>query len=155
MNINLKKLASFLEEANQNTYANKDAKRSDSLRPESQDYHFKKEGLTYHDTYFGAKNFIGEEIVYENGKPVWGMNYYGFLTGDDAKHKEVYIFLRKALMQKYNDIIPVRGPKEFSDDNLKYVNSAEGGLEKFTGKEKILADEKSIYECFYHGGFIE
>lgn len=47
-------LETFLKEANLNTYANEGAKKVVPLRPSSSDYHFEKDDLAYHDTYFGA-----------------------------------------------------------------------------------------------------
>jgi len=55
-------LSRFLREANVNTYANKIAAKAPSSRLGSQDYHFEKNGLTFHDTYFGVRDFIGCEI---------------------------------------------------------------------------------------------
>lgn len=110
--IDLKQLADFLEEANKSTYANKDASKVSSYRLKSEDYHFEKDGLIYHDTYFGSRDFIGEEVVCKNSEPVWGMNYYGYILSDKTDHKELYNFLRDALMKtSSSDIIPVRGPK--------------------------------------------
>ena len=64
----------FLEQANKSTYANKDAPKASSSRLKSEDYHFEKDGLIYHDTYFGSRDFMGEEVVYKNTEPVWGLN---------------------------------------------------------------------------------
>ena len=147
-------MAAFLEEANKNTYANKEVAKAPSTRLRSDDYRFEKDELIYHDTYFGARDFIGEEIVYENQKATWGLNYYGFITSATFHEKEVYDILRKALMKKCGDIIPVRGPKEFSEEKWKYVNSVQGNLDRFHGKEEILVDGNSIYECLYHGGYV-
>ncbi len=148
------KLAEFLSEANKNTYANKDASQADSSRLKSNDYHFEKDGLIYHDTYFGARDFIGEEIVYEDKKPVWGANYFGFILDDSVQERRVYKFLRQALMQEYDDIIPVRGPKEFSDGKRTYRFSVKGDLSNFSGQEEIILDGKDVYRCYIHGGFI-
>ncbi|TAN58555.1 XRE family transcriptional regulator [Patescibacteria group bacterium] len=152
--INTKELAEFLGEANKNTYANGDALRAASLRLKSEDYHFEKNDLIYHDTYFGGRDFMGEEIVYKNQIPMWGMNYFGFIIDEKVSEKEVYDFLRKALMQECEDIIPVRGPSNFSDDGKEYRFVADGDLENFSGKEEILFNGKVIYRCLVHGGFI-
>ena len=80
--IDLKQLADFLNEANKSTYANKDAPKASSSRLGSEDYHFEKDGLIYHDTYFGGRDFIGEEVVYKNNEPVWGLNYYGYILSE-------------------------------------------------------------------------
>lgn len=152
--IDTKELADFLNEANKNTYANKDASKVAPSRLKSEDYHFEKGDLIYHDTYFGGRDFIGEEIVYKNQKPVWGANYFGFILADNVSEKDVYDFLRQALMRDYDDIIPVRGPRNFSADGKKYNFVVDGDLTNFSGKEEISFGGKVVYRCVVHGGFI-
>ena len=155
MKMDTKELADFLNEANKSTYANKDAPKAPSSRPKSDDYHFEKGNLVYHDTYFGTRDFIGEEVVYKDGEPVWAMNYYGFILKPEASTKEVYSILRPALMQEYSDILPVRGPKEYKEGESIYRNSVEGSLERFSGNEEIILKGDKVYNCWYHGGSIE
>jgi hypothetical protein len=148
-------LENFLKIVNKSTYANKNAYKSTSLRPSSEDYHFEQGDLSYHDTYFGARDFLGEEVVYKGMKPVWGMNYYGYVLNSEIQEKDVYTILRSALMQEYGDILPVRGPREYVDGANKYENRADGTLEKFHGEEKIYFGNELIYSGLYHGGGIE
>lgn len=154
-NINLKQLADFLEEANKSTYANKDAPKASPSRLKSEDYHFEKGGLVYHDTYFGSHDFIGEEIVYENNKPIWGANYYGYVTKAEVLEKDVYNFLRQALMQKNINTIPVRGPTRYTMGQWTYANAIDGGLDRFGGTETIFCNDAEVYRCWYHGGIIK
>ncbi|MEK7118371.1 MAG: DUF5680 domain-containing protein [Patescibacteria group bacterium] len=147
-------LSKFLNEANKATYTNKDATKVASSRTKSQDYHFEKGDLAYHDTYFGGRDFIGEEIVYENQKPVWGANYFGFVLDKNVSEKDIYDFLRKALMQEYNNAIPVRGPGNYVEEDKTYRFAADGELANFSGKEEIIFDGKIVYRCFVHGGMI-
>lgn len=154
MKISVEELTAFLHAANKATYANKDAPRTVSLRPSSQDYHFEEGDLAYHDTYFGARDFIGEEIIYQSGVPVWGANYYGHVLDDAIATKDAYAILRPALMQEYDDMLPVRGPKEFVLDNSVYQNQVRGTLDRFIGEETISLNGKVIYRCWYHGGGI-
>jgi hypothetical protein len=154
--IDTKELGNFLNEANKSTYANKHAAKATSSRLGSQDYHFERGDLSYHDTYFGGGNFIGEEIIYKNQKPVWGANYFGYLVDTaTVDEKTVYEFLRTALMQEYDDIIPVRGPSNFVDNIWHYRFSVDGDLENFVGQEEILLNEKVVYRCLIHGGCIK
>ena len=155
MNITPEQLADFLNEANKSSYANKDALKAPSSRLKSEDYHFEKDGLIYHDTYFGSRDFIGEEIVYKDNQPVWGMNYYGYILSDTTNENELYGFLRQALMQEYSDVIPVRGPVNYQKDDWEYSNSADGELDRFTGTEEIYRAGVLVYKCHYHGWFIE
>lgn len=155
MKIESVELARFLSAANKATYANANAAKSISLRPASADYHFEDGDLGYHDTYFGARDFVGEEIVYKAGVPVWGMNYYGHVLNDSVTTNEAYTILRPALMQEYDDILPVRGPQEFVLGNSRYTNTVSGPLERFSGEENIFLDGALIYRGWYHGGQIE
>ena len=148
-------LDAFLREANLNTYANENIKKASSLRPGSSDYHFKKGDLTFHDTYFGATKFVGEEIVYKSDKPAWGMNYYGFTVSNEMSEGLFDAILRPALMSGSGDNIPVRGPKEFINSEWKYIFNAEGNLANFTGIEEISKKGKVVCRLYCHGGFIE
>ena len=152
--MNIETLAKFLNEANKATYANKTAPKVAPSRLKSEDYHFEKDGLIYHDTYFGGRDFIGGEIVYENEKPVWGANYFGFVLYEKISEKDVYDFLRKALMQEYDDVIPVRGPSHFSADDKEYRFVTDGNLGNFSGKEEISFGGNIVYRCLIHGGMI-
>jgi len=150
----IKEIVNFLEKSNKNTYANKDASKVRPSRLKSEDYHFKKGDFVYHDTYFGARDFIGEEIIYKKDIPAWGANYYGYMFSKITDEKELYSFLRQALMQKYSDIIPVRGPKEYMNKEWKYTNKIKGNLDRFAGIEEIWQENELLYRCNYHGGFI-
>lgn len=94
-------------------------------------------------------------MVYKDGTPVWATNYYGFILEPEALTQDVYNFLRSALMQEYDGIIPVRGPREYKDGESIYLNSADGGLERFSGTEEIMFKGKKVYTCWYHGGSID
>jgi len=152
--ITIGELATFLKEANLNTYANENVKKATPLRPDSSDYHFEKGDLTYHDTYFGATKFIGEEVVYKNGKPVWGMNYYGFTVSSEISEGLFDTILRPALMSGSGGNIPVRGPKEFVNGDWKYTFNAEGDLANFTGIEEVSKNGKVVCRLYCHGGVI-
>ncbi len=148
-------LTNFLHKANKNTFANANIQKAQSLRPGSLDYHFEDGDFAYHDTYFGNRDFIGEEIVYYNQKPLWGMNYFGFMLDESITTKELGNFLEKAIMQEYSDIIPVRGPKKFVENTWAYTLSVDGGLDRFSGIEKISHNDKVAYHLHIQGGFIQ
>ena len=147
-------LATFLVEAHRNTYADKSAAKAPSSRPKSFDYRFERFGLIYHDTYFGLLDFVGEEIIYREQAPVWGMNYYGVVLAEDVPHGEVYDFLREALMQDCPGIEPARGPQFYNRDSWSYDNAVHGKLDDFSGMEAIRRDGRLVYRCRFHGGWI-
>ena len=129
--------------------------KASPLRPGSSDYHFEKGGLIYHDTYFGAIKFIGEEIVYKSDKPAWGMNYYGFTLNNE---------ISEGLFDSNSSSSPdVRFRRQYTSSwterickrRLKYTFNTEGDLANFTGVEEISKNGKVVCRLYCHGGFIE
>ncbi|MBM3648184.1 MAG: XRE family transcriptional regulator [Alphaproteobacteria bacterium] len=144
----------FLIDAHRNTYADRNAVKAPSSRLRSTDYRFGRGDLAYHDTYFGVRDFIGEEIVYLHDLPLWGMNYFGVVLVDDCAEHEVYGFLREALQQDCVDIVPARGPCDYRRDGWAYSNAVDGVLGDFTGAELIYRGDVPVYRCRYHGGWL-
>src|SRR4030042_6187558 len=72
----LEDLNGFVVHAKAATYVG-GGTRSLSYRPGSHYLQFHEGGFSYLDSYFGGADFIGQEVVYFEGRPVWAMNYYG------------------------------------------------------------------------------
>lgn len=149
-------LKKFLIEAKKQTYANGNIEETSSSRASSRDYEYKSGNYIYHDTFFGSTRFIGEEVVYFDNKPYWGMNYYGVTLDETLSEETMDNALRPALMMVgEDDIIPVRGPKEFINREYKYTFEIAGELDCFNGIETIYKDDKKIYELHCSGGLIK
>lgn len=150
-------LSNFLAEAKKQTYADKSIKKSPSTRLGSFDYEYSNGKLTYHDTYFGGTKFIGEEVVYNSeNSPVWGMNYYGVTLNENLTEDVLDDALRLALMKVgEDDTIPVRGPKEFINNEYRYTFEVHGDLDCFNGTETIYYNNEKIYILKCHGGIIK
>lgn len=149
-------LEEFLIEAKKQTYANDKVEKVESSRMNSRDYEYKNDNMIYHDTYFGGTRFIGEEVVYINNEIYWGMNYYGVTLDESLGEEAMDKALRPALMRVgEDDIIPVRGPKEFLNDGYKYTFSIQGDINYFNGTEMVFKDDKKIYELKCSGGLIK
>ncbi len=157
MNVNNKEFLEFLVKAKKSTYANSDAPKVLPSRLKSKDYEFTDGNFTYHDTYFGGVKFMGEEVVYYNNDILWGMNYYGVTIDDSLTEEVMDKVLRVALMKVGEDkeVIPVRGPKEFINEDYLYIFNVDGDIENFVGTEQIYKDKKLIYELKCHGGIIK
>lgn len=147
----------FLIEAKKSTYANGTAEKIESNRLGSKDYEYKKDNMLYHDTYFGGTNFIGEEVVYIDNKIYWAMNYYGVTLDENLGEEAMDNALRPALMQVgvSENIIPVRGPREYKNGDFKYTFEVSGDLTNFSGIETIYKNDKKIYELKCNGGLIK
>lgn len=150
INIDKEKIIDFLIEAKNNTYAGDGEKLSPSLRPNSKDLIYEKDKYKYIDTYLGGKRFIGEEALFENNEPIWGMNYYGEEFSDNCPIE----FLKEALKKVPKDM-PYRGPRIYKEGINTYICEVNGTFEKFKGKEKIYNNNELVFECIFSGGIIK
>ena len=158
----MENITEFLIEAKKNTYANENVKHAQPSRQGSKDYEFElmkdNKKMIYHDTYFGGANFIGEEVIYlDSKKPIWGMNYYGYLIISGLSEELVDKVLRPALMQVGVDdkVLPLRGPSEYKNGDYLYTFESKGSIDCFTGIERIYKDNKLIYQLHCAGGCIK
>ncbi|MFA5406747.1 MAG: DUF5680 domain-containing protein [Candidatus Nanoarchaeia archaeon] len=150
MNINL--LESFIVKAKINTYAN-NAKEL-TLNDGGRELTFELDGFKYRDRYYGFNPFIGEELIWAGETIVWSMNYYGLITSDSCKPEIIYSFLRESLKQVSNDK-PFRGPEQFKQGELEYINEIKGDINQFIGTERILNNKTEVYKLCYHGGIMK
>jgi hypothetical protein len=147
--MNSKEFTDFLLKAKRATYAG-DGPTDEPWRPQSHDLHFAEGDFLYIDTYLGGMKFTGEEAVWQQGQPLWAMNYTGRVLTDGFSGD----FLKEALSLGTVEL-PYRGPKMFQNGEFTYNCAAEGALEWFNGRETITLNGILIYECLFHGGIIE
>jgi hypothetical protein len=147
--VNLETLKEFISEARANTFAAANNPDDNPRLLGSEQQEFQKGEFFYRDIYFsGNKNFIGQEIVYLNSKPVWGMNYLGNQIG-----KQETSFLQSALL-KLSAKCRFGENCEFEKREYKYEDFGQGNLDGFFGQEKIFVSNKEIYKLDYRGGLI-
>ena len=151
--MDIKQLSKFLVKAKINTYASSGEGGEKILPDGGKEFKFKERKFKYRDRYFGFNPFIGEEIVWQNEKMVWGMNYYGKITSETIPAKQIYQFLQETL-KKITEDKPFRGPDNFKQGDFEYFNKVEGTLEDFKGNEKIFYKEQLVYKLNYNGGLI-
>lgn len=162
MEISEKEIIEFLIKAKKATYANSGAKKINSSRLGSNDYHYEEENnglkMMYHDTYFGGTRFIGEEVIYiKSDIPKWGMNYYGMTLDDTLLEEAMDEALRPALMKVGEDplVLPLRGPSKWEQSGYRYTFKTTGTIENFEGLEEIYKENKLIYRLHCQGGLIK
>lgn len=139
-------LISFLLQAKRSTYAAHGPEAA-PLRPGSHDFVFEQEIWRYQDSYLGGNNFIGQEIVWHDQVPVWGMNYSGQVIDTPFSGD----FLKNALMH-VQATMPYRGPQLLQNGSWTYHCQADGMVEWFSGREDIYFENKHVYVCQFHGG---
>jgi len=148
------KLNEFLVKANKSGYASSGEGGEKRLDNGAKELSYQEGDYKYQDIYFGFNPFIGELIVWYQNEFIWGMNYYGKIISDKVSAKEVYDFLKKAMMLIKEDR-PFRGPSNFKEDDWYYTDESTGGVDDFSGKEKIYYKDELVYELDYHGGLIK
>ena len=151
--MNINQLSKFLESAKINTYASSGEGGENLLPDGNKEFEFKEKEFRYRDRYFGFNPFVGQEVVFQNGKIVWGMNYYGRAISKSIPPKQIYQFLQEALKKIPKDE-PFRGPRRFKKNNFQYLNKIKGTVEKFEGEEKISYKGKLVSVLVYRGGII-
>lgn len=147
------KLQEFILKASRATYASGDPSIKEKESDGSTTLRFSDGEFSYHDNYFGGEPYGGREVVFQNGKPIWMMVYYGYVV-EHTDTKIIYPFLMKSLSTATLDM-PYRGPNLFEESDLRYVNSLSGDIEKFSGVEKIYQGEDCVYEASYMGGLVD
>lgn len=155
MEWNESQLTEFIVEASRNTYADPNAKTVETpYRPGCEEYLYESGDWRYLDSYAWIRDGGGEEVVYFKGKPVWVMNYYGYIVGNPDT-KAVYASLHRALALRHA-VLPVRGSKlEEMENGLRYeVVLTRTEIGNFIGSEQIFERDTLVYEAYFHGGFV-
>lgn len=146
-------LEAFIVRAKQHTYVG-DGQKLLPYRLGGHDLQYAEGEWAYHDSYFGESDFIGQEIVYYRGKPVWGMNYFGVIQRPDkiiaAQAGEM---IKRSLTRLYLEG-RFLGAFAHQEGTLRYVDQNEGDMRAFRGKEQISRDGEVVYELVYHGGLL-
>ncbi|MFA8435298.1 MAG: DUF5680 domain-containing protein [Marinifilaceae bacterium] len=149
---NKEEFIKFLIRAKQSTYAG-DGQYSKNSRPGSTDLQYREGNFQYIDTYLGNSDFIGQEVVWVDGKAIWGMNYFGKMLTTDIPDGFVDC-LKLALKNPPKDA-PYRGPKLVQTKEFEYHCNWKGDLDLYEGNEQILMNGKEIYNLKFNGGFLE
>jgi hypothetical protein len=153
MAIDLDELNTFIVRAKAATYVG-GGEQVTPCRSGSHDLRFTDGEWAYHDSYFGGTDFIGEEVVYFAGKPVWAMNYYGRILRDDLlTGAQTGQMIKVSLSRMYQEE-RFLGGFTHAENDLTYIDSSDGNPESFHGREIIRCEQELAYELVYHGGLI-
>ena len=146
-------LNQFLAIAKRSTYAKSGESGERKLTDGGREFTFQMKGFKYRDIYFGFNPFAGEEVVWQDEKPIWVMHYYGKVISERVNIDDVYVVL-KAALSKVDEKLPFRGPLHFNQPPWHYFNSMVEDDDHFVGSEKILFFSTEVYRLFYHGGVV-
>ena len=153
MDIDIQALDAFIVRAKAATYVG-GGEHTAPCRTGSHDLRFTDGEWSYHDSYFGGADFIGEEVVYFGEKPVWAMNYYGRILRDDLlTAAQAGQMIKTSLSRMYKEG-RFLGGFAHTENELTYIDSSEGSAEHFHGREIIRRGQEVAYELLYHGGLV-
>ncbi len=131
-----------------------DGQKAMASRPGSHDLTFADGIWLYRDSYLGGRNFLGQEVVWQRGVPVWAMNYYGYIINpaliDAARAGETIKAALGALYAEGRFL----GGFEWRGPHGIYRDHSEGAFEHFQGREAIEVDGVEAYALEYHGGLV-
>ncbi len=152
--MNVDDLNAFIVRAKAATYVGS-GEHVPSCRLGSHDLRFEEGSWAYHDSYFGGSDFIGEEVVYFEARPVWAMNYYGrILRADLITAAQAGQMIKASLSNMYKEG-RFLGGFEHTEQDLTYVDASNGTVDCFRGYELIRRGPETAYELEYHGGLIK
>jgi len=143
----------FLIEAKKNGYAGSNA-NVEVLDDGGKKVEFSEGSFKYRDTWRGFNPFFGEEIVWEENKEIFIMNYDGRVIKDKDEIEETYAFLKKAL-ERATPQFPFRGLPKFREGDLEYNLRQYGNrMGFFSGRESINRGKKTIYRGVFRGTIV-
>jgi hypothetical protein len=149
----LDQLNVFIVQAKSASYVG-DGVKSPSCRPGSHDLAFQAGDFSYLDSYFGGSDFIGQEVVYYQGEPVWANNYYGrILEPERISAAEAGSVIKESLSKMYKEG-RFLGGFEHKTGEYFYTDTSQGDVSSFTGVEWINRQGGRVYKLVYHGGLI-
>jgi hypothetical protein len=128
---------------------------SEPSRLGSHDLTFESGDWSYRDSYFGGTDFLGQETVWHRGKPVWAMNYYGYILRPDLIDAQRAGETIKAALSAMYALGRFLGGFEWTGPHGRYADSSEGDFEHFRGRETIIVEGVEVYALEYFGGLIK
>jgi len=126
-----------------------------SCRADSHDLAYAEGDWNYLDSYFGGRDFIGEEVVFFKARSIWAMNYYGYILLPDLITPSQAGHMIKASLSRMYLENRFLGGFTFTEGDLVYQDASAGDLCHFTGRETITCAGQLAYELTYHGGLIK
>lgn len=149
-----KTLVDFIVRAKSNTYVGSGRKLL-PYRLGSHDLQYSEGDWAYHDSYLGESDFIGEEVVYCQGRVVWAMNYFGrIVKPEKITSAQAGVVIKQSLTKLYAEG-RFLGGFTAACGRFLYEDTNEGDERLFTGREWISLEDETVYELVYHGGLIQ
>ncbi len=125
-----------------------------SSRASSHDLTFVQLPWSYRDSYFGGTDFLGQEVIWHDGEPVWAMNYHGYIIRADLITPTQAGNTLKAAPSLPQSQGRLLDNLEFTGSHGIYRITSTGTIQLFSGRETIHVNNELAYALDYHGGLI-
>lgn len=152
--MDLAALEAFIVAAKLATYVGNGA-RAEPSRPGAHDLTFTEGDWSYRDSYFGGTDFLGQEVAWLRGEPVWAMSYYGYITAPDlidAVRAGATIKAALSLMYTEGRFL---GGFDWTGPHGAYADRSTGDVRHFQGLETIVVNGTEAYRLDYFGGLVK
>jgi len=148
-------LEEFIIEAKAVTYVSGKRPEPASTRAGANDIVHERGRFRYLDSYFGGTDFLGQEVVWEDGIPVWALNYYGrILDPQRFDGERAGSVIKQALSALYQEK-RFLGGFAYQHGLGEYIDQSAGDHRSFVGIERIFVDDRVVYQLDYQGGLIK
>lgn len=152
--VDLAALNAFVVAAKRATYVG-DGVRAEPSRPGAHDLTFIDGDWSYRDSYFGGTDFIGQEVLWRGGEPIWAMNYYGYIARPDLiDGARAGATIKVALSAMYAEG-RFLGGWDFDGPHGRYRDRSTGDVSHFHGRETITVGGIEAYALDYLGGLVK
>lgn len=151
--LDLGELERFIVESKRATYIG-DGIKADPSRMGAHDLTFECGVWSYRDSYFGGADFLGQEVVWREGEPRWAMNYYGYILRPDLFDAAMAGRTVKAALSAMYAEGRFLGGFAWEGPDGRYLDTSEGDVAHFRGREIILRGDIDVYALEYFGGLI-
>ena len=152
--LDLAELLAFAIAAKKATYVG-DGVKTESSRPGSHDLTFQSGDWSYRDSYFGGTDFLGQELIWFRGAPVWSMTYYGYIKRPDLIDATKAGNTLKAALTSPGSQGRLLDSLEYDGVHGFYRIRSSGDVAHFSGIETISVGCEVAYQLDYMGGLIK
>ena len=143
----------FIVAAKSTTYVGGGSPAEPSRRG-SHDLTFADGDWSYRDSYFGGTDFLGQEVVWFAGEPVWAMNYYGYILRPDLiDGARAGLTIKAALSALYAEG-RFLGGFDWTGEHGHYADRTSGDVTHLSGTETITVAAAIAYRLDYCGGLV-
>lgn len=148
-------LQDFIIEAKAVTYMSGKRPQPVPTRPGAKDIPYERGRYRYLDSHFGGTDFLGQEVVWQDEIPIWAMNYYGRIINPARFDGErAGTVIKQALTALYQEK-RFLGGFAYQHALGEYVDQSAGDYRSFLGVERILVEDRTVYQLDYQGGLIK